>query len=204
MLRNSRKQALKEHIFMHAMKLFTEKGFDQVTVDEITQVSGVAKGTFYNYFPKKEAVLLYLGHSQMDLLQESAQKHAVLPQIQDRLLEIFCDLTQRYCEHPELLRLALSEMIRTPALMNKEMESIRQFHTALLPWLEEAKVLGEMAPHLDTLLVATLLQGVYFHSLMEAINGTNTINTQEIRDRLQLQLELIWFGLAPREGGIRA
>ncbi|MCL6604826.1 MAG: TetR/AcrR family transcriptional regulator [Paenibacillus sp.] len=198
MLRNSRKQVFKEHIFMQAMKLFNEKGFDRVTVDEITQVSGVAKGTFYNYFPKKEAVLLYLGHSQMDLLHESIRKHSTLPKIQDRLLEIFCDLTARYSEQSELLRLALSEMVRSPALMNGEMESIRQFHSAMLPWLDEAKTTGQMASHIDDNLAATLLQNIYFQSLLEAISGDTALNTQELRVKMQQQLELIWLGLAPR------
>ncbi|XOS92284.1 TetR/AcrR family transcriptional regulator [Brevibacillus laterosporus] len=39
---------------MQALKLFKEKGFENVTVEEITKACGIAKGTFYNYFPKKK------------------------------------------------------------------------------------------------------------------------------------------------------
>ena len=38
-----------------ALRLFVERGLDGVTIDDITQETGVAKGTFYRYFDDKEA-----------------------------------------------------------------------------------------------------------------------------------------------------
>src|SRR5437762_3456603 len=40
-----------------ALQLFRERGFDNISVDEIVAASGVAKGTFFNFFPTKQAVL---------------------------------------------------------------------------------------------------------------------------------------------------
>ena len=42
-----------------AMDLFSKKGFELTTVEDITRAAHVAKGTFYNFFVKKEDVLLY-------------------------------------------------------------------------------------------------------------------------------------------------
>lgn len=42
----------------NAMRLFAERGFDSVTVDEITQAAGVAKGTFYSYFSVKSDIIV--------------------------------------------------------------------------------------------------------------------------------------------------
>ena len=42
----------------NAMRLFAERGFDSVTVDEITQAAGVAKGTFYTYFSVKSDIIV--------------------------------------------------------------------------------------------------------------------------------------------------
>ncbi|WP_426754855.1 TetR/AcrR family transcriptional regulator [Myxococcus sp. Y35] len=40
-----------------ALKLFLERGLDGVTIDDITQAAGVAKGTFYRYFEDKAALV---------------------------------------------------------------------------------------------------------------------------------------------------
>jgi len=40
----------KRRIFECAMKLFAEKGYDATSVEEITAVTGIAKGTLYYHF----------------------------------------------------------------------------------------------------------------------------------------------------------
>jgi TetR/AcrR family transcriptional regulator len=41
--------------------VFLGRGFDGTTVDEITQVAGVSRASFYTYFPSKREALLALG-----------------------------------------------------------------------------------------------------------------------------------------------
>ena len=38
-------------------KLINERGFDAVSVEDITNECGVAKGTFYTYFKRKEDIV---------------------------------------------------------------------------------------------------------------------------------------------------
>lgn len=47
----------KRKIFAIAMRLFKEKGYDNVTVDEIVKEAEIAKGTFYIYFPTKAHIV---------------------------------------------------------------------------------------------------------------------------------------------------
>ena len=54
MLRETRKKELKELIFLKAVQLFQERGYENVTVQDITTACGIAKGTFFNYFPKRK------------------------------------------------------------------------------------------------------------------------------------------------------
>jgi AcrR family transcriptional regulator len=48
----------KAGIVENGMRLFSERGFDSVTVEQITQAAEVAKGTFYTYFSVKSDIIV--------------------------------------------------------------------------------------------------------------------------------------------------
>lgn len=48
----------RKKIFDTAFRLITEKGFENVTVEEIAKESEVAKGLFYHYFKSKEDIVV--------------------------------------------------------------------------------------------------------------------------------------------------
>lgn len=61
----------KRKIFETSMKLFAEKGYDATSIEEITSVVGVAKGTLYYHFSSKEEIFNFLVDEGMKLLQNS-------------------------------------------------------------------------------------------------------------------------------------
>lgn len=48
-----KKQGKENSIFASALRLFTEKGINDTTIEEIAKEAGVGKGTFYLYFKDK-------------------------------------------------------------------------------------------------------------------------------------------------------
>lgn len=55
--RERRREETRQRLIEAALALMQEKPFDQVTVEEITELADVAKGTFFTYFPTKEHLL---------------------------------------------------------------------------------------------------------------------------------------------------
>jgi AcrR family transcriptional regulator len=53
-LRERKKQRTRRHIAQVARALFSERGFDAVTVKEIARAAEVAEATVFNHFPRKE------------------------------------------------------------------------------------------------------------------------------------------------------
>jgi len=47
----------RQHIFLCALDLFREKGFDTTTMQDVATRADVAKGAAYYYFPSKEAII---------------------------------------------------------------------------------------------------------------------------------------------------
>jgi TetR/AcrR family transcriptional regulator of autoinduction and epiphytic fitness len=53
------------HLAAVARTLFDRDGYEPVTMEQIAAEADVAKGTLYNHFPTKEAVLAYAIHHQL-------------------------------------------------------------------------------------------------------------------------------------------
>lgn len=57
-MRRQQALATREKIYNTAFRLITERGFDNITVDEICSESGVAKGSFYHHFRSKDDIII--------------------------------------------------------------------------------------------------------------------------------------------------
>ncbi|MDO3679827.1 TetR/AcrR family transcriptional regulator [Paenibacillus ehimensis] len=193
MLRASRKQELKELIFVQSIKLFKEKGFDNVTVEEITQACGIAKGTFYNYFPKKEAVLLHLAVSQLESVHESIQRNQNMPDLKQKLLHLFSNLFHQYAEQPDMVRLVVSEMMRADMFIDAEMRIVEKFRQALAALLEDAKDKGLLTTQAASEDIAAVLTGVYFNSLLIWLSGDTA--AIQIETLFQRHFDIVWEGI---------
>lgn len=61
-------------IFQAAIDVFSERGFDRATMDDIAARANVAKGTIYYHFKSKEELFLFLVEEGIDLLRESVNE----------------------------------------------------------------------------------------------------------------------------------
>src|SRR5579864_6532780 len=79
--RQRRSAELRERIFRASLDLFAKKGLAETTVEDITNAADVGKGTFFNYFPSKEHILIAFGEMQLAKLQSAVEdfRHSKQP-----------------------------------------------------------------------------------------------------------------------------
>ena len=56
--REEKAEKTKANLMKSALTLFRNRGYDGVSVEEITRAAGVAKGTFYSYFETKSDIIV--------------------------------------------------------------------------------------------------------------------------------------------------
>ncbi len=77
--RERKKRETRRRIVQEATRLFSERGFDAPTVDDIATAADVAKGTIYNYFDSKEAILFEFLVEVERRVQAELERFAVAP-----------------------------------------------------------------------------------------------------------------------------
>src|ERR1700689_4983850 len=76
--RRSRKRlATRQGISNAATRLFFERGFDHVTVDEIAAAADVGRMTVFNHFPRKEDMFFDLDEEIREMLRETLRRRPV-------------------------------------------------------------------------------------------------------------------------------
>ncbi len=104
-----------------ALELFLARGLDGVTIDDITQAAGVAKGTFYRYFEDKAALVdALLEPVRRELLQglvacgEALEAARDVEAMFEAYRAVAAVIASAIVQHPGVVRLYLQEC-RGPA-----------------------------------------------------------------------------------------
>lgn len=88
-----------------ALERFISNGLNQTSVNDIIQNAGIAKGTFYHYFPSKEALILELrGQYMQSFFQVIEQEMAKIPEKawDQKLQAWFTGSAKHFAEHREM------------------------------------------------------------------------------------------------------
>ncbi|WP_043660631.1 TetR/AcrR family transcriptional regulator [Nocardia thailandica] len=186
--RERNKQHLRERIYVAAIALFTNKGYEDVTVDDIVERAEVARGTFFNHYRRKD-----------DLIAEWAERR------RQKLVErLTIPLALDAVDAPSLLYLCIGIL----AQVNEEERALSE--TMLTAWVKAGKPLteaphtasvfaeivragqrhGQFDPHIDADRVGNVLRDAYLGALYRwsgQISRDGDLG-RDLRDVLQILL----------------
>jgi len=191
--RERRKQETRQRLLKAALALFHEKGFEATTVEEIAEAADVSKGTFFNYFASKEAILGELSVWKMEQLQEAVDVERGAPQSAVARIRRLMDIVA----HSAPKNRDLARRMFAARLCRGEPPHPTSHHLGklLADLIRQAQAQGEIRADLDPDFLSDILRVLSFHCLITRCGAKD----QQIRARLEAMLDLLMRGIAGPE-----
>ena len=119
-----------------ALDIFSEKPVDSVTVEEITEKADLGKGTLYQHFADKEAIVVVLVDEAVGHLIERIRAYDRQPETLEGMLEHLLDAHYRFCidSREEFIMLFQGKLL---AKMQAESDTLDELEEPYLQYLEE-------------------------------------------------------------------
>ena len=199
--RQRRGAETRERLFRAALRLFAEKGFAETTVEDITNAADVGKGTFFNYFPSKEHILVAFSDMQISKLQATVDQMRARP---EPMRSFFRAMTLRMTEEPsrapDVVRALLQANLSSSSVRSVMLERSARAEELLTQLVQIGQERGEFRRDVPALELAQVFRQTIFGTLlMWSPHGDASLS-----ERIERALEILWMGLAPREGVTQA
>jgi AcrR family transcriptional regulator len=191
-----RSSEIRERLFRAALQLFAEKGFPNTTVEDITEAADVGKGTFFNYFPSKDHILLAFAEMQLGKLEAAiAEARKSAQPMAEFLWSLPGRMTQAPTSSPAIIRMLLLAYLST-GVVREEMTTIQKrvhgLHTQIMQ-------LGQERGEIRTDVPATELAHVFRQTVFGTMLLWSLHGDASLPERMRTALHVLWSGLAPRQ-----
>jgi AcrR family transcriptional regulator len=192
--RERQKEQRRRKIFEAAVGLFREKGYAATTIEDIAAAADIAKGTFFNYFPTKQAVLLHLNELQVSRLRAAVMTAPELSALsaRERVRAIFTALAAGIEGQREMVRVVAAETLRSPPAMGELQQMInRDLDSMLAEIIVAGQASDEIRADVSADELARLLSGVYFVTIINWLDAEGA----DLAALLGRSLDLLMDGL---------
>lgn len=190
--RDRKKVRTKQQLINAAVELFSERGFDSVTVEEIAERAWVSERTFFRYFPSKEDVLWPDSSGQLATFQaaivDRPESERPLEAVQNAMLEL-----AGFMEVDASFPVARARIVAdTPSLMARDMLEYARWEDAVCDAIRQrtGAVEDDVAPKMAAVVAGGALRVAFERwtaagatgDLGEMISGAFTAVETAIRD----------------------
>jgi AcrR family transcriptional regulator len=192
--RERRRREAKQRLYDCALELFTERGYEATTIDDIAAKADVARGTFFNYFQRKEDLISMWGAKRRERLNEYIDTvRTTSPNGFATDLE-YCMATlgRMNTEEWSTTRTMLLAWVKAGRPMLEEPHAARIFAQII----QAGRARGEVAPEVDPERVGNLLRDAYFGILYRWTQHEEPPGSLE--DELLAVLRTVLTGVLPR------
>lgn len=188
-----------DHLASTAFRLFEANGYDAVTMEQIATEADVAKGTLYNHFPVKEALLAHWIHAELALHIRQLEEEIGRREGFAQQMQLVLDASTRWCEmHRDYLPHYLR--FRFLAIDAGTIGDEAAGHSDMVLAFEAVIAKGREAGELRNDLSAAHLASLFHHLHLAALMRWLTLPGLRLEDEYADIVELFLNGARRQEG----
>lgn len=189
--RERNKLRMRERIYGAAMSLFVEKGFDQTTVEEITERADVARGTFFNHFQHKEALITEWSidrqHRLAEKLSAARSSETSFSTTLERCIAALIEINE---EDGGLGAVMLTAWVKAGLPLTEPPHTAELFAEVI----SAGQARGEIAQHVAALQVGLLLRDAYLGVLYRWL-ASSRAGCEGMRSELRSVVDVVLNGV---------
>jgi AcrR family transcriptional regulator len=136
-LRARKQERQREEIVAAGMSLFAERGFDDITVDEIADAAEVSRRTLFRYFGTKGDIVMEWSRGTTTVLCEALRGRPVDEHPMESLRAAFQALNYSFTDEVTKVHATAAMVERTPSLRPYSMRKHAEWEDALADVLRE-------------------------------------------------------------------
>jgi AcrR family transcriptional regulator len=182
-----------------ARKVFSERGFDNATMEEIAQLAGVAKGTIYLYYPSKRAAYWAALEQGILAMLEATRRSMEAAGTAEAKIRTFIECKIGYCEqNRDFFKIYFSEFghfLSHPARLRKP---FRELYIQQAQILREVLEEGMRNKEIRPIPADTAAFAICDLTRSVAIQRVLGWDQRDLGDAIDFISDLVWKGLGLR------
>lgn len=194
-IREQKKQQTRRAIETAAIDLFSRKGFDATSMDDIAVAAGIGKATIYGYFPAKDDIFLhYCDDRLVTAFNQFKEQHSEDISFVEHLIAFFMIKFAAITENREFGRLLLREMLFPREATDKVRDHNQRYFEILEGVFAIAEKRSEISPHLDHFMLSGHFFSLYV-GLLAGWYGGYFNNLEEVEQSMRILFEQVRHGI---------
>ena len=187
--RERKKRETRQRLMEAALRLFREQGYDATTVEQIAESADVAKGTFFNYFETKEAILPALAEWRLGQLKEALMPERGAPASPVARIK----LALRLVAADPLSDPAMARRLFAAGMCHRDIRPGRTLLNLLAEQVRQAQAAGEIRADPDPIYLGGVIRALFFQQVMMWHHGYRPAPLPELLDAA---VDLLLDGIA--------
>lgn len=191
--RERRRSETQQRIVAAALQLFSTHGYVETTVEQITEAADVGKGTFFNYFPTKDALLMAIFEAVSEKFASLRANISSSQDVRASLTEFAHALLRTVVRAPKIVRSFFGLALTDPVVGERFQAVFLQARKTVVAMMERGQQIGQVRADIPAEVLGRTLQQCIFGT--ELVWGFTT--GEDLHEWIDVTLEVFWKGATP-------